>query len=282
MTSSVAVVLAGGRSSRMGTSKAALEWHGSTLLRRVTGLVDRAVDGGVLVVRAPGQELPALDPRVRVLDDPEEGRGPLQGLAVGLAAVAEQAEQAFVCSTDLPLLHPAFVSAVLGNLDQDIDVALPVVRGHRQPLAAGYRTDLAPLAAKLLAEGRDRPAHLFEECRVRRLGAAALLAAPRLARADPDLESVLNLNDRADYEAARSRPGPAVVVECFGVLASSGRGRGPHTVQAATVGEAAAGVGVPLDGHALAAVNGDQVRGEAEVPLAAGDRVSFISADAGG
>ena len=266
----------------MGTSKAALEWHGSTLLRRVTGLVDRAVDGGVVVVRAPGQELPALDPRVRVLDDPEEGRGPLQGLAVGLVAAAEQAEQAFVCSTDLPLLHPAFVSAVLGNLDQDIDVALPVVRGHRQPLAAGYRTDLAPLAAKLLAEGRDRPAHLFEECRVRRLGAAALLAAPRLARADPDLESVLNLNDRADYEAARSRPGPAVVVECFGVLASSGRGRGPHTVQAATVREAAAGVGVPLDGHALAAVNGDQVRGEAEVPLAAGDRVSFISADAGG
>jgi molybdenum cofactor guanylyltransferase len=282
MTSSVAVVLAGGRSSRMGTSKAALEWHGSTLLRRVTGLADRAVDGGVVVVRAPGQELPSLDPRARVLDDPEEGRGPLQGLAVGLAAAAEQAEQAFVCSTDLPFLHPAFVSAVLRNLDEDVDVALPVVRGYRQPLAAGYRTDLAPLVAKLLAEGRDRPAHLFEECRVRRLEAAELLAARRLAQADPDLESVVNLNDRAAYEGARSRPGPAVVVECFGVLASSSRGRGPHTVQAATVGEAAAGVGVPLDGHALAAVNGDQVRGDADVPLAAGDRVSFISADAGG
>ena len=44
------VVLAGGRSTRMGTAKAALEWHGSTLLRHVTGIVGRAVDGPVIVV----------------------------------------------------------------------------------------------------------------------------------------------------------------------------------------------------------------------------------------
>jgi len=44
----------------MGTPKAALEWHGSTLLRRTTGILARVTDGPVLVVRAPGQELPAL------------------------------------------------------------------------------------------------------------------------------------------------------------------------------------------------------------------------------
>ncbi len=85
------VVLAGGRSTRMGTAKAALEWHGSTLLRHVAGIVGRAVDGPVIVVRAPGQQLPALDPEVLVHTDPEEGRGPMQGLAVGLAAAAEHA-----------------------------------------------------------------------------------------------------------------------------------------------------------------------------------------------
>ncbi|MBV9915777.1 MAG: hypothetical protein JO153_04675, partial [Solirubrobacterales bacterium] len=46
----------------MGSPKAALDWYGSTLLRRVTGLVARAVDGPVIVVRAPVQELPELDP----------------------------------------------------------------------------------------------------------------------------------------------------------------------------------------------------------------------------
>src|ERR671910_789360 len=108
MADAAGIILAGGRSSRMGTPKAALEWHGSTLLRRVTGVVARAVDGPVVVVRAPGQELPTLAAGIRVVEDPAEGRGPIQGLAAGLAAVAGEAEGPYVSSTDLPLLHPAF------------------------------------------------------------------------------------------------------------------------------------------------------------------------------
>ena len=42
------IVLAGGRSSRMGTPKAWLDWHGSTLLRRVCGLVARGAEGVIL------------------------------------------------------------------------------------------------------------------------------------------------------------------------------------------------------------------------------------------
>src|ERR1700749_4313941 len=83
------VVLAGGRSTRMGTAKAALEWHGSTLLRHVAGVLGRAVDGPVIVVRSPGQQLPALDPQVMVHTGPEEGGGPMPGLAVGLSAESE-------------------------------------------------------------------------------------------------------------------------------------------------------------------------------------------------
>ena len=44
-----------------------------------------------------------------------EGRGPLQGLAAGLAAVRDQADLAYVSSTDVPLLHPAFVRAVVSE-----------------------------------------------------------------------------------------------------------------------------------------------------------------------
>lgn len=288
---SAAVVLAGGRSSRMGTAKAALEWHGSTLLRHVTGVVGRAVDGPVIVVRAPGQKLPEVDPRVLVHEDPEEGLGPMQGLAVGLSAAAEHATFAFVCSTDVPFLHSAFVSAVLRGFEPDtgttqgerrIDVVLPFVRGYRQPLAAGYRADLAPRINRLLAAGRRRPAHLFEECRVRQLDDAALLSDPRLAEADPGLDSVVNVNEPADYDAARSRPAPEVVVQRYGVLATRGSRRGPLRIRAASVGAAAEQVGLSLNGHILAALNGDQIRGDGQVPLVAGDTVAFLSADAGG
>ena len=275
----------------MGTAKAALEWHGSTLLRHVTGVVSRAVDGPVFVVRALGQELPELDPRVVLCDDLEEGRGPMQGLAVGLAAAAEHSETAFVCSTDLPFLHAAFVLAVLRGFEPDAktresegtpDVVLPFVHGYRQPMAAGYRTDLVPRINRLLEAQRLRPAHLFEECNVRQLDDAELLSDARLASVDPDLDSVVNVNEPDEYRAARSRPAPEIVVERYGVLATSGGGRGPRTIRAASIASAAEQVGLALDGHIVAALNGDQIRGDGQVPLMQGDTVSFISADAGG
>jgi molybdopterin-guanine dinucleotide biosynthesis protein A len=291
MNTSAGIVLAGGRSSRMGTAKAALEWHGSTLLRHVTGVVGRAVEGPVIVVRALGQELPELEPRVLLCDDLVEGRGPMQGLAVGLAAAAEHCETAFVCSTDLPFLHAAFVQAVLRGFEPDSktpelgvspDVVLPFVRGYRQPMAAGYRTNLVPQINKLLEAQRLRPAHLFEECNVRQLDDAALLSDARLASVDPDLDSVFNVNEPDEYRAARSRPAPEVVVERYGVLATSGGGRGLRTIRAANIASAAEQVGLTFDGHIVAALNGDQIRGDGQVPLMPGDIVSFISADAGG
>ena len=280
MTAVGAVVLAGGRSSRMGTPKAWLEWHGSTLLRRTVGIVGRSVDGTVVVVRAPGQELPPLPYSVEVVDDPVEGRGPLQGIASGLAALAGHADVAFVCSTDLPFLHPALVRAVLAGRG-DADVALPVVDGHRQPLLAAYRTGLAERALTLIAQGRDRPALLLEGAQLRLLQEDDLLASARLRAVDPGLDSTRGVNDREAYDRARARPAPEVVVQRTGVLAAAG-GSGTTTVWAATLGAAATAVGLRLDRHLLAAVDGDQVVRDVQTPLAQGDTVTFLSADAGG
>jgi molybdenum cofactor guanylyltransferase len=275
------IVLAGGRSSRMGTPKAALEWHGSTLLRRVTGLVGRAVDGPVVVVRAPGQELPELGEGIDVVEDAREGRGPLQGLAAGLGALRGRAEVAYASSTDVPLLHPRFVQRVLAVFGDDVDVVLPHVGGFRHPLAAAYRVELVDAVERLIAEDRMKPAFLFDECRMRQLDAHALLADPMLAALDPELDSVLNLNEPADYEAARSRPAPEVTVQRFGALRRA-RGAEPAVVRAATLGEAAAASGLTLDQHVVAALNGDQITRDPEAPLAAGDTVAFLAADAGG
>ncbi len=280
------LVLAGGRSSRMGVPKAALEWHGSTLLRRTCGVLQRAGLQPVVVVRAPGQELPPLPADVEVVDDPREGLGPLQGMAVGLTALAARADVAFVCSTDLPFLHAELVRRVLRPFGQPVDgaaldVVLPVARGYPQPLAAAYRTRLAPVVAALVAADRLRPAFIFEDATVLRLDDDALLADAALRVADPTLESLVNVNERSDYDAARARPAPEVTVECFGVLATRS-GRGPRAARAATVGAAARAVDVVLDRHVLAAVNGDQTGRDGELPLMAGDTVAFLSADAGG
>ena len=255
MPGSAGVVLAGGRSSRMGTPKAALEWHGSTLLRRTVGILARATGGPVVVVRAKGQDLPELPKYVEVIDDPHENKGPVQGIAAGLAALHDRA-----------------------------DVGLPVARGYPQPLAAAYRTKLAVIADRLVQENRLRPAFLFEQCAVSRLDEAALTEDPVLAALDPALESVVNVIEPDDYRTARDKPAPLITVQRFGVLASGPDGHSqPQTVHAATVAEAAAAAGVDFTGgHVTAALNGDQITRDGQTPLAAGDTVFFLSADAGG
>jgi molybdenum cofactor guanylyltransferase len=268
----------------MGTPKAALEWHGSTLLRRTVGIVARATGGPVVVVRAVGQDLPELPAGTQVVDDPRDGKGPVQGIAAGLTALDGRADTAFVSSTDMPFLHPAFIRRMLRVLADDaaVDVALPIARGYPQPLAAAYRVRLAEAAERLVKEDRLRPAFLFDECLVTRLDDEALRQDPLLGALDPDLESVLNVNTMADYQDARARPAPEVTVQAFGALARGGSAPGPRGVRAATVAAAASGVGLTFGRHVTAALNGDQITRDPATPLATGDLVYFMSADAGG
>lgn len=277
---SAGVVLVGGRSSRMGTAKAELEWHGSTLLRRTLGVLDRSLEGPLLVVRSPGQILPEIPPHVHLVDDPEQGRGPLQGIAAGLAALAGRTHTAFICATDLPFLHPAFVCRVLTALTDDVDVVLPVARGYPQPLAAAYRIAIAPLAVALLAAGELRLNLLFRQCATRRVDEAALLADPALATADPALDSVVNVNSPGEYHAARRRLAPQITVECSGAATANGHS-GPHTIRAATLAGAAAAVGLALNSRLITTLNGEVISHDGDVPLVTGDTVAFDCATAG-
>src|SRR5436190_1021277 len=81
-----AIVLCGGRSSRMGMDKANLPFGAETLLERVVRICSEAVDR-VVVVASPEQLLPPLPSTVRIVHDRESGRGPLEGLRTGLAAI---------------------------------------------------------------------------------------------------------------------------------------------------------------------------------------------------
>lgn len=275
------MVLAGGQSSRMGMSKAALEWHGSTLLRRTVGILARVVDGPVVVVRAPGQHLPDLPEGTLVTDDPREGKGPVQGIAAGLTALRGQAGTAFVASTDMPFLHPVFVRRILRALEdaRDADVAIPFARGYKQPLAAAYRVRLAATAQRLVTRDRLRPAFLFAECSVRQLEEDTLRRDPLLAALDPDLESVVNVNTPGDYQAARARLAPEVSVRIAQPHPEGGDGGRPdapgRTARAATVGAAARAVDFIFCQHTTAMLNGGRLTRDGETPLATGDTVTF-------
>jgi molybdenum cofactor guanylyltransferase len=178
-------VLAGGGSRRMGSPKALLDWHGEPLVHRVARILGQ-VCAPVIVVAAPGGELP-LPPGVELVADAAPDRGPLEGVAAGVGALAGRAEAAFLAAVDLPLLDPALVRALLAELPGH-DAAVPVLDGRDQPLAAAYRVPTLARARGLLDAGRARALDLLEGVRVRRLDAEVLPGGGSIAGANTPAE----------------------------------------------------------------------------------------------
>lgn len=201
-----AVVLCGGQSRRMGRPKAWLPFDGETLLERAVRRLG-TVAAPVVVVAAPGQEIPALPSSVIVVRDEVENRGPLQGIAAGLSALATEVSAAFVSSTDAPFLEPALVRRLAELRAGGHDIAVPRAGGHYHPLCAVYACAVQPEAAELLRAGRLRPFFLFERVRTLVADEALLLADPALAAVDPELRSLRNINTPEDYEAALREAG---------------------------------------------------------------------------
>lgn len=193
------IVLAGGKSTRMGVAKATLPFGPETMLQRVVRLLGTAVSS-IVVVAARGQELPALPSETIVTRDEREARGPLEGLRAGLKALPATTDIAYVTSCDVPLLVPAFVQRMIDLLG-DNDIAVMEIDGFTHPLSAIYRRETLPHIESLLAEDRLRPAFLFDAVRTRRVQPEEMRVA------DPQLHTLRNLNTREDYLAALAEAG---------------------------------------------------------------------------
>lgn len=280
------IVLAGGRSRRMGRSKAALPIGGATMLASVLAALRQGLPAGapLVVVAAPDLPLPQLPSDVQVATDVVADQGPLRGLESGLAALALVADVAYVSSCDAPLLRPSFVARML-ELSRGWDIAVPVTDGRPHPMAAVYGVGLLGLVRELLAAGDRRPASLFERARTRRVEVADLSGA------DPALDSLRNVNTPEDYDALRAE---IVVAELYGTLRLAA-GREAVPVVARTLGEALAAVealcpslagrlrdGAGLAPHLRVAVNGRTFVDDPGLLLSPGDRLVLLPAAAGG
>jgi len=187
------IVLCGGKSTRMGSSKALLPFGPETMLQRVVRLV-REVAEPIVVVAALDQELPELPRSVIVTRDERQARGPLEGLRAGLKALPSDVDAAYVTSCDVPLLVPDFAREML-DLARGYDVAVMEIDGFTHPLSAVYRRSTLPFVEDLLAKDRLRPVFLFEAVKTRRV-------RPEEITSDPDLRTLRNLNTPEDYERA--------------------------------------------------------------------------------
>jgi molybdopterin-guanine dinucleotide biosynthesis protein A len=188
-----AIILAGGRSRRMGRPKAWLAFGGAPLLVRVAAAV-RPLVREIVVVAAAGQDLPAL--AARVVRDRVPELGPLPALALGLEAATW--ERAFVLGCDAALLRPAVLRLLAREHARHAGSAtIPVWEGRRQPLVAVYERALAPLVAARAAAGERRLLAVAD------LPGVRLVPATLVREADPEGASFRAINTGEEYRAAR-------------------------------------------------------------------------------
>lgn len=300
MTDATAIVLAGGKSSRMGTPKALLPFDNEPLILHVVGTL-RRLFAEVVVVAAPGQELPAMP--VTLVRDDVAHQGPVGGICYGLRAAA--GDICFVTSCDSAFLNPSLIGHLVSRMPQH-DVVVPHWQGRFQPLHAVYRRSVLPLLEEQLTRGELRPIFLFEKVRTLRMD------EDEIRRVDPDGWSFFNMNTPEDYAGALKRWGDlgarrdserddsiSCTVELFGVARLTAGTRDVALVlpSKATLSQAFAALAEKLpmlvgrvispDGTGLVSgyacnVNGLEFVRTLTATVNQGDNIAILSADAGG
>ena len=192
--SASAIILAGGRSARMGRPKATLRLGGVTLIERTVAELARGFDD-IVVVAAPkseGIELPALG-AVTIVHDGDAYQGPVGALARGLRAARH--EVAFACSCDLPMLRCEAASWLL-SLIGGSDAVIPQIGERLQPLHAVYCGRCAEALDAMLTRGEHRLSTVATAVDAR------ILSEAEYRLADRDALSCFNINTPEDYERA--------------------------------------------------------------------------------
>ena len=192
------IVLAGGRSSRMGRDKASLVFDGRSLLVRTVAAVGAVADE-IVIVRAPGQTLPPLDGAaaragVRIVEDPVEGEGPLRGIATGLAAAT--APVALVVGVDMPFLRPELLRLIAGRVSAERRWVLPIAHRRPQPLCSAFARDALPVVEAHLAAGDRAPMTVAADLGFYRM------PAEEWGTVDPDGWSFVDVDTPEDFAEA--------------------------------------------------------------------------------
>jgi molybdenum cofactor guanylyltransferase len=284
-----AVVLTGGKSSRMGRPKALLTFDGEPLIVHIVRHLKR-VFAETVVVAAPEQELPLLP--VALVRDQVAYQGPVSGIYRGLKAATK--EVCFVTSCDAPFLDLALISHLLSEIS-DCDVVVPFWQERFQPLHAVYRRSVAPLLHEQLERGELRPIFLYDKVRTRKVH------EDEIRTFDPEGMSFLNMNSPADYDSAlqlwRKKHSLSVSVELFGVarmlaktpLVSLDLAQGATLAQvfSSLADKFPVLVGRVINSEGLITgytcnINGLNFVRAPDAKVNSGDKIFILSADAGG
>lgn len=187
------IVLAGGKSRRLGRSKALETIGGKSLIERVIERL-RPLTSQLLVVTSQEQlDLPIVS-QAEILVDLYPDKGPLGSIYTGL--LAAQSSQSIVVACDMPFLNASLLGYML-ELAGDFDAVVPRLdEGMLEPLHAIYAQSCLDIMKTRLERNQLEIGAFFSTVRIR------YVERTECQRLDPQLLSFFNINYQSDLERA--------------------------------------------------------------------------------
>lgn len=183
-----AVILAGGRSSRMGSNKAFLELKGKTFIELQIELLREMFDEIFISANTPS-EYEYLN--LPVFTDIYPGKGPLGGIYTSL--INSSSFHTFMLACDMPFAGPELIK-YLKELTKEYDVVIPKSERGFEPLHAFYSKNCIDPIKRELDENNLRIISFFPHVNVK------IVELDSLASSDSFENSIKNLNTRDEYE----------------------------------------------------------------------------------
>jgi len=184
------VILAGGKSSRMGTDKGLMEFRGEKMIRRTMDVYRGLFREIIIVTNLP---LDYLDQDARIVTDIFPGKGPIGGIHTGL--FFSSSEHAFFAACDMPFFNTDFISYMVSRIGNH-DIVVPETEKGFQPLHAIYSRKCLNRIKTLIIEERLKVTGFYKGFSTR------CITQKEIAGFDPDGRMFFNVNTPEDLKGA--------------------------------------------------------------------------------
>jgi molybdopterin-guanine dinucleotide biosynthesis protein A len=190
-----AIILSGGKSSRMGTNKALLKINEKTNIERIADTLNGLFDDIILVTNDP-KTFQFLG--LKMVSDHYPGMGPLAGVHAGLKASKNDVN--FIVACDMPFVSGPLAMTLVNKCGY-YDAVIPVINGSQHPLFSVFKKKVANQVAQNIEEGRLAMRGLLDHLNVLYVTEGELKEY-----SGGDLERFFfNMNHPHEYEDAKKR-----------------------------------------------------------------------------
>lgn len=189
------IILAGGKSSRMGRNKALLDFGGRSIIEHTADLFKSIFPEVILVTNTP-EEYANLG--IKTVTDIFPGKGSLGGIYTGLFHSSH--DYSFIASCDMPFLRRELIEFLI-SLKDGYDVVVPRLKDGHEPLHALYSKKSLKQIEMMINKGDLRIIGFYPEVSVREV------SEEELAPFNPEPSSFININTPEEYEEAVGRTG---------------------------------------------------------------------------